>query len=461
METSTALPATSTKPISRVSGIRAARLLTQLAGPSVCAGAIARRRLILPLLEKVQADASTPELVSRLREEFGQGPLLLDLPGRRVVVILDAKDAIRVLDETPEPFTPANREKVAALGAFQPHGVLISRGRSRQARRAFNETVLETGKPLHHLAEPMNEAIVSEIAQLNATAASRGYLDADLFLPAWWKMVRTLVLGDSAREDNSVTDQLWKLRAQGNWSYLLPHRRRLRDQFVESLYRYAASAEHPSLLAAVNATPAESVVDPIGQVPHWLFAFDAAGIVTLRALALLATHPEHLDRVMDEIAAGDADTPGHYPYLRACILESARLWPTTPVILRDSTRSTAWPSQSSGGGEIPADSAFVIFTAAFHRDRDNVPFADIFTPQAWLDGRADNDRFMPFSAGPAVCPGQNLVLFVATAALSNLLRENIFELDSIPAVEAECPVPATLNHYSLHFRTKAGSQPRR
>ncbi|MGG7105184.1 cytochrome P450 [Rhodococcus sp. 24CO] len=422
-----------------------------MAGPSVLAGAIARRRSTLPLLEKMQADATTSELVSQLRREFGHGPLLLDLPGRRVVVILDREDAIRVLDEIPDPFTPADREKVAALSTFQPHGVLVSRGPLRNTRRKFNETVLETGKPLHHLAEPMSETISSEKAQLNALVMARGYLDAKSFLPAWWNMVRALVLGEAARADSSVTDQLWSLRSQANWSYLLPHRRRLRDQFVENLYRYAASAELPSLIAVVNQTPVESVVDPIGQVPHWLFAFDAAGIVTIRALALLAAYPKHRRRALEEIAATDNRRPAQYPYLRACILESARLWPTAPVILRDSIASTQWPRRV-GDTEIPADSAFMILTAAFHRDPDNVPFADVFMPEAWLEGRAETQAFMPFSGGPAVCPGQNLVLFVATTALAKLLCENNYSLELTPTIDPDSVVPATLNHCSLHLR---------
>lgn len=450
--------ASMSKQISKVSGVRAVRLLTLLAGPSVLAGAIARRRSTLPLLEKAQADGTTPELVSQLRREFGRGPLLLDLPGRRVVVILDSGDALRVLDETPDSFTPANREKVAALGGFQPHGVLVSRGLMRPARREFNESVLDTSRPLHHLAEPMTERVLSEIAQLNALVAARGYLDANTFLPAWWNMVRTLVLGESAREDTSVTDQLWALRSRGNWSYLLPHRRRLREKFVENLYRYAATADPSSLIALVNQTPVESTVDPIGQVPHWLFAFDAAGIVTIRALALLATHPQQRRRALQEISAADPHQPGQYPYLRACVLESARLWPTTPVILRDSTTVTTWTS-SQGVAEIPAESAFMILTAAFHRDPDNVPYADAFTPEAWLDGRAQTQAFLPFSAGPAVCPGQNLVLFIATTALANLLRGNSFTLESTPTIDPFSAVPATVNHYSLHFRATMAEAP--
>jgi hypothetical protein len=41
-----------------------------------------------------------------------------------------------VLDETPEPFAAATREKRGALEHFQPEGVLISRGAERMDRPA-------------------------------------------------------------------------------------------------------------------------------------------------------------------------------------------------------------------------------------------------------------------------------------------------------------------------------------
>jgi len=61
---------------------------------------------------------------------------------------------------------------------------------------------------------------------------------------------------------------------------------------------------------------------------RWLFAFDAAGIATFRTMALLATHPSPADPRLE--------------YLRACVLESIRLWPTTLLIVRDSTQPTTW-----------------------------------------------------------------------------------------------------------------------
>ncbi|MGA9872529.1 MAG: cytochrome P450 [Rhodococcus sp. (in: high G+C Gram-positive bacteria)] len=442
-----------------LSGVRAAHLLASLAGPLVAGGVIARRRSIMPLLEKWQTDADTVTTIAELRAKYGPGPLLLDLPGRRIALPLVAQDVKRILDRSPDDFTPANREKQASLSPFQPHGVLISRGSVRGPRRHFNENVLDTGQSLHHLAGAIASAVDDEMSVLvERVAAAGGELSAATFLESWWYMVRRVVLGDAAREDNTVTDELWKLRARGNWAYLRPNRRRLRDRFLDRLYDYVDDADPLSLAGAVAAARPESAVDPVGQIPHWLFAFDAAGIVTLRTLATLAAQPAMMQRAIDESRSKELSSPAVLPYLQACVLESTRLWPTTPAILRDSVTPTTW-GPAGGRFEISSGTAFLILATAFHRDRDAVPFADDFTPDAWLDGRASRTAgLVPFSDGPARCPGENLVLFIASTAIAHLVSAfPELTLVSKPGLSADGPLPSTVNHYSIALRTRGGA----
>lgn len=446
-----------------ITGVAALRLLAQLGGPLVAGGVIARRRTMMALLEKLQTDAATVSIMAGLRERYGPGPLRLVVPGRTIVLPLTASDVARILASSPHPFTPANREKRAALSPFQPHGVLISRGSLRESRRRFNEDVLDTSEPLHYLAGTFATTINEEATQLiSGVLDRRGVLDADLFITAWWRMVRRLTLGESAREDNELTDDLWALRSRGNWAYLLPNRRRLRDRFLGRLYDYLADAEPLSLAGAVATTHAGASVDPVGQIPHWLFAFDAAGTIALRTLALLTTHPEALARARRDIAGVDLSQPHTLPYLQACILDSARLWPTTPAILRDSVAATTW-GEGDAQFQIERGAAFLILATAFHRDTQSVPFANDFTPEAWLDGRAAaQPAFVPFSAGPARCPGQNLVLFTASTMLAHIITGlPDLQLTSSPNLTPSAALPATLNHYTLTFDTPTfGEAPR-
>lgn len=422
--------------------------LTDLGFSSIAAGVIARRRPVVRLLEKMQADERAVRRLQLLRQRYGAGPVELVIPGRRILVVIDPADVARVLDGAPDPFHPANREKRKTLQWHQPRGVLISRGPIRAERRLVNEAALDTDLPVHRMAPLFAEKIAEEARRIADDAAVRGRLDSSTFTTAWWKLVRRIAFGDAARNDDKITDLLLRLRKAGNWSFAaLPHHKR-RSQFFERLYAYAESPEPGTLLAALAEVPAGGAVDPVGQVPQWIFAFDAAGMATARALALLATHPDERTRALAD--AADPDQPALRPFLRACVQESVRLWPTTPTILRDTTADTTWGS-GDDQWTVAAGAALMIVTPAFHRD-DSLPFAHRFAPDIWLDGTAARyPQLVPFSAGPAVCPGRNLVLFTTSTLLAQLLRALTFELTSSPRPTPDRPLPMTLNQLTLEF----------
>lgn len=430
-----------------LSGPRALATLTDLGFASIAAGVIARRRPVVRLLEWMQADERAVRRMQLLRDEFGRGPVQLVLPGRRILVVLDPDDAGRVLDGAPTPFHPANQEKRKALQWFQPRGVLISQGPIRQERRAVNEAALEYGSEVHSRAGSFVDTIAAEVDGLVAEALRRGHLNSELFMRTWWRVVRRVAFGDRARDDALITDQLMRLRKAGNWSFLsLPHHR-ARSKFFEGLYPYVEDPEPGTLAWAVAQTPARGAVDPVGQMPQWLFAFDAAGMASLRALALLATHPDELDRALDD--AADPRRPRLRPYLRAALLESVRLWPTTPTILRDTTEETVW---RDGAMRVAPGAGLMIVTPAFHRDDRLLPFAHAFAPDIWRDGRARQyPQLVPFSAGPAECPGRDLVLLVTSTLLANLLSAARFELTSRPGLSPDDPLPMTFNQLTLNF----------
>ncbi|MFV2121972.1 cytochrome P450 [Streptomyces sp. Act-28] len=205
-------------------------------------------------------------------------------------------------------------------------------------------------------------------------------------------------------------------------------------------------AEPGSLAAALTASPVEPELDPVGQVPHWLFAFDAAGIAAFRTLALLATHPAQDARVRDEVAVADPAEPHLLPYTRACVLESVRLWPTAPFLLREAVRDTDWD-----GGTLPAGTGFLIYAPLFHRD-GALPHADRFAPGTWLDGTArDTAGLFPFSAGPGACPGEDLVLFLTSTLLAALLERHVHLPDRPGRLRPDRPLPRTLDHFGLRF----------
>lgn len=186
------------------------------------------------------------------------------------------------------------------------------------------------------------------------------------------------------------------------------------------------------------------------QVPQWLFAFDLAGIASLRTLALLASHTDQAAHVRDELAGRDLTRPQDLPYLRACVLESLRLWPTTPGVLRDTTAATTWET-----GTLPGGSAVVIYAPLFHRDQRALSYADRFAPDIWLQERDLRDwPLIPFSAGPALCPGRNLVLFTTSTMLAALLERHDLTLDPPNRLDSHRPPPGTFSTYRLRFTVR-------
>lgn len=433
--------------------MRALRVAVAVLVAPIAQGVVARRPRIVGVTGRLGADRRAVALLHRLRQRYRGAPLLLRMPRRRIVLLTDPVQVRRVLTASPDPYRLDNLEKHAALNQFEPRGVLISRGPVRERRRALNERVLDTDRPIHRLAEPIAAVVAQEAGALIEQAeANHGGLDWPTFTAGFTRLVRRIVLGDAAADDTRTTQLLTRLRAAANWSLLRLPRTRPRDEFARRIAAYVERAE-PGCLASLLARepppgtagaagadldPAE--VDPAGQVPQWLFAFDAAGIATFRVMALLATHPSQAATALREL-----DDPP-LGYLRACVLESVRLWPTTLLILRDSTRPTRW-----GDTVVPRGTAFAVPVTFLHRD-PRLPYADRFTPGIWLDGTAQAGwSLVPFSGGPGACPGRNLVLLVTSTLLAALYRRHRFVLTAGPRLRPDRPLPHTVNHAAIRL----------
>ncbi|WAP50688.1 cytochrome P450 [Arthrobacter sp. ATA002] len=370
---------------------------------------------------------------------------------RRQAVILQPDQLHYVLENSPDPFSPASSEKKAALNHFEPRNVLISQGRERTVRRALQEQVLDTHSPVHRLASSFLPVIDQETAQLLEDIERTGRavgntLAWEDFISAWYRIVRRTVFGDHARDDEELTHMITELRRDGNWSFLKPPHRRLRARFLQRVRDSMDTAGPGSLAHTLRNLPEHKDAAPVEQIPQWLFAFDPAGMAAFRTLALLSTHPEQQARAVAEIRE---DTTGgqQLPYLRACVLESLRLWSTTPMILRQSTREVHWPD-----GTMPGNCGVLIYTPYFHRDEDNLPHAHAFRPERWLADAEDTDwPMVPFSEGPVICPGRQLVLMMTSAMLASLLENRTFTLASSQHLSPKALLPGTLDHFSLRF----------
>ncbi|NWN88243.1 MAG: cytochrome P450 [Micrococcaceae bacterium] len=296
----------------------------------------------------------------------------------------------------------------------------------------------------------MTQAIREEVEALRGHLDFTGTLDWEAFSTMSWRIVRRITLGNAARDDEQVTNDLNQLRARGNLAYLAPKHRKQRKRFLNSVRAYLNRAEPGSLAAMAAQTPATENTVPEQQLPQWLFAFDAASWAAFRALSLLAADPVTTEAARNEAVTHFPDVP----LLRATMLESLRLWPTTPLILRDTTESTTWRS-----GSLAAGTSMVVFAPFFHRDDETLAEAHRFTPKLWLTDRDDTDwPLVPFRGGPGLCPGRNVVLLTASAVLAELLDEHRFSPNNTSEASAEPlnlhNLPGTLSPFSSSFMTR-------
>lgn len=421
-----------------------ASAITGVIAPTIAKGVLIRRPKVVALAERLDLDGGAVRRMQALRRRYGDGPLRVRMPGPPRVLILSDRDLRRVLDQTPDPFAAASSEKRAALAHFEPKVALASHGPEREVRRRFNEQALETANPMHSMAARFAEIVDAEADMLLREAGTGGELDWEHFFRTWYRVVRRIVLGDGARDDDELTDMLAQLRARGNWAFFRMKARKLRDRFHRRLNMHLERGEPGSLAERIKALHKTPVAEPSHQVAQWLFAFDPGGMATFRALAMLSIHEEELERAREEAAA--ASRPAPLPLLRGTFLEALRLWPTTPAILRETTRETEWEA-----GRLPAETGITIYAPFFHRDETRIEFAHRFVPHIWVDGDpAARFPLVPFSRGPAVCPASDFVPMVCSQMLAALLSRRRFRLVSHD-ISPERDLPSLLDNYRLRF----------
>jgi cytochrome P450 len=426
-----------------VSRIRSASLLENarfnalVIVPNAVQGIFRRRRPAVAAATRADVDGWAVGLLGGMSRGHSGGPVWVRVIRDRALLLLSPADVHRALAGSPDPFAADPKPKRDGMVTFQPDALTISRGERWRNRRAFNEAVLDSGEQ-HRFAARFASVAEEEALALLAE------LGADPIRWEPWglalrRITRRAVLGDSARDDEQLSETLGEMMSEANG---MPGETSERYAgFVSRLVEYVSAAEEGSLVSLFAEAPADEETSPVGQIPHWLFASgDTLALNALRALALIAAHPRQRAEVEAELAGG-----GHeLPYLRGCLEEAMRLFPSTPMLSRVTLAETDW-----GGETVPAGTQLLIPNTFLHRDRERFPYADRFAPERWVDGDAGEQwSFNHFSRGPQVCPGINLATLLGTAALATVLRERAVELEA-PSIDPEKPLPHMLDYFGI------------
>ncbi len=182
-----------------------------------------------------------------------------------------------------------------------------------------------------------------------------------------------------------------------------------------------------------------------------LLTFIAAGHETTAlaltwTLRLLYDHPEVERRVIEEIEtvgadfATDPDAVDRLVYTRQVLMESMRLFPPAPLILRRTSRPVPL-----AGKVVPAGCSVHIPIYALHRQerlwhRPTTFDPDRFAPKASV-GR-ERFAYLPFGAGPRVCIGAGLAMTESLVVLASLLPQ--FQMRPARAAQPRTQMRITL-----------------
>lgn len=431
------------------SALEGVRFTAQIGVPNIVQGLFSKRELPVKVASRLGADHLGYQLVEGLVEQYGPGPFYVRVAKDEVLLVTHPDDLKFVLGGSPDPFASDPEPKVKGMAAFQPDALTISRGDLWAQRRQFADAVCKPDQSVHPLATAW-AGVAADTARELAGKPIR-WEDIDR---AFLRMIRRVVLGDSAADDTLITDLLGELMAQGNKMPGEPGPQY--PEFIGMIQRYVDKAEPGSLAALVASAPTPPG-GAAGQMVHWMFALkanEAANV--LRALAVLATHPEQQREARNEIAGVDLGTASgiaSLDYLGGCLLEAMRLWPTVGLLVKVAHRDVEFPS----GPVLSEGRQVMIYNVFNHRNQALIPYADRFSPGEWVTGSAGQDwSFNFFSHGPQNCPGAGISVFLGQAVMAHLLEAGPLSVSGVRLNPGKA-LPHGLDLFGLRVLTSAAT----
>ena len=414
--------------------------------PALARGLFAPRRAAMKLLTALDTDTRAVETLAALRRRRGgQGARLF---GGRLVVLWGPEAIREVLDGSADVYASDSGAKGKGMSHFQPDALTLSRGEEWRDRRAFNEAVLGTSERVHPLAERFLAVVADEVGRLDVAGST---LEWSQWESLFDHIALRVIFGDRSRCEHDLTGLLEKLMGEANRLVGTGEGSDAYYELYGRLERHLRDPEPGSLLARFADAPQSDRTRVVHQIPHWIFATrDTLGANTYRALAAIVADRGVERRVREELDGKDLSDPSAVDglrYLEGCLEETMRLWPTTPLLARETTRET-----TLAGAQLEEGTQVVILNTFNHRDPDEVPNADRLDPSRWSNGRGDY-RFNHLSNGTQDCPGAPLVLLLGKAVLAHALERWSLRLEQ-PPLESAGGLPKMLDFFDIRFQAE-------
>eukprot|EP00094_Tigriopus_californicus_P011038 TCALIF_10649-PA protein Name:"Similar to shd Ecdysone 20-monooxygenase (Drosophila melanogaster)" AED:0.09 eAED:0.09 QI:114/0.5/0.33/1/0.5/0.33/3/0/564 len=173
-----------------------------------------------------------------------------------------------------------------------------------------------------------------------------------------------------------------------------------------------------SILKQLLKTPELDIRDVKASLVDYITAgVETIGNSIIFAISLIALHPKVQERLHQEL--DDSLRPGDdltlekingLKYLKACILESFRMYPTASQIARILPQNT----EVTGGYVLPMHSVVLCHQRLASLQDKNFTQAKKFAPERWMENSevdfpvCERGLVFPFGAGKRICPGKRL-----------------------------------------------------
>ena len=413
--------------------------------PYYLRGIFARHPMLYQCLSRLGCHPFSPRFGNQIRRKYGSNYVYANMLGRKTLLVFDNAAVQQILGRSPAVYAESSQKR-AGMSHFQPQAATVSRGSEWESRRRFNDIVLESEQRIHSRAKDFVPK-VQEVAR----RPHRQWKD---FRDSFHSIMLQVMFGRDDPESRELSERQRTLMMRGNRLFGAP-RSRLLNQFHASLRSFMQDPAARGLASLCPHAPQSVSTKPTHRMAHWMFAMrDSLAINTARALALLVTHSEHLAQVREELPVElgtQPDSIHDLTYLEWCIHEAMRLWPSTPLLVRETTQADRLRDRV-----IPPRTQVLISNNHHHRDTSAYPDADRFVPDRWR-GVDVNYKFNHFSNGPQVCAGKNLAMLLAKSFLSEALRANHYRLLR-PRIRTDEPIPYTYNHFKLRFECTAARE---
>jgi cytochrome P450 len=410
--------------------------------PNILQGLFIRRPRWVALFARLDRGFVSAGLGPRLRERYGRSAARVRFLGKPSLLLFDREAIQRVLDNSPDVYGPP-AAKCRGMAHFQPAAVTVSAGVDWQSRRAFNLAALGDPYADMELAAMVHAVCAEEGAALGAKAELRW---AD-FAHTSQRIMLRVIFGRADDDHRTAHEMLRALMSRANWLIVRPSLRRL-EAYQTRLQRLIAGAARGTLAFRARTLPDAARIPMADQVTHWMFAMsDTLSENVARAAGVIHAIPRSRELARQEVRKvnlRNPTAPGLLRYIRACLEEAMRLWPSTPFIVR-----RALQTDTICGHRVTSGDQLVIPNVLNHVDPTAVAAALEWYPERWLE-HSQPSKFYHLSGGAQSCAGAEIARYVGTQVLAELVNSGEFHTHNPRIVSAQ-RLPASYNPFAIRL----------